>query len=227
MVSSWRKRRNKRRGGNMGYPAPPQQSFGSAPNPLSSPPSSEPGFFAKMKNKASAKAAEMKMKADQMTTNIKNKANNLKFQAQMKGQELQGKANNAYSDLKNKRFDPSIQSAADNFKAGVPKVGEKVKGAAVAVTKIPGKLTEFATSFTENRKSAAQSKIAEGQAQQIMENRQAQMGTVGGYRRKRRKSRRRKSRRRKSRRRKTRRKRKKSRRKRKKSRRKKRRTRRR
>jgi len=93
-------------------------SFGSVSSP-----SSGQGVFANMKSKA----AEMKMKANEMSNNIKNKGNNLKFQAQTKGEELKGRAQNAYSELKNKRFDPSINSAADNFKAGIPEVGEKAK----------------------------------------------------------------------------------------------------
>ena len=223
MVSSWRKRRNKRRGGNM-------PSFGSAPSSpsfgSSVPPSSGSGFFGNLKAKASAKAAEMKMKADQMTGNMKNKFDNLKFKAEMKGQELKNKAQNAYGELKNKRFDPSIQTAADNFKAGVPKLGEKAKDAASAVAQIPGKLAGMATMFTESAKGAKQQKIAEGQAQQIMENRESMGQTMGGYRRKRRKSRRRK-RHTKSKRKKSRRRKRRTRRKRKKSRRRKRRTRRR
>ena len=218
MVSSWRKRRNKRRGGNMPSfgSAPSSSSFGSAP----SSPAPSSGFFGKLK----AKASEMKTKADQMTGNMKNKLDNLKFKAEMKRQELSNRAQNAYGELKNKRFDPSIQTAADNFKAGVPKVGQKAKEIAVAATKIPGKLVEAATTFNEHKKAASQQKIAEGQAQQIMENRESM--SIGGYRRKRRKSRKRKrhtrSKRKKSRRRKRR-----TRRKRKKFRRKKRRTRRR
>ena len=237
MVSSWRKRRNKRKGGNMGYNPSPQSfgaassqpSFGAASSQpsfgaASSQPSSGSGFFGNLKAKAAAKAAELKMKADQGYNNMKNKANNLKFQAQMKGQEMQGRASNAFTELKNKRFDPSIQSAADNVKAGIPKLGQKAKEAAGAVVKIPGKLAGIMGSFTESAKSASQEKISQGQAQQIMENRQSQMGSVGGYRRKKRKSRRRRTKRKKSRRkRKSRRRRTK----RKKSRRKKRRTRRR
>ena len=129
MVSSWRKRRNKRRGGNMPSfgRAASSPSFGSVPSSPAVPPSSGSGFFGNLKAKASAKAAEMKMKADQMTGNMKNKVDGLKFQAKMKGQELSNRAQNAYGELKNKRFDPSIQTAADNFKAGVPKLGEKAK----------------------------------------------------------------------------------------------------
>ena len=82
MVSSWRKRRNKRRGGNMSFgSAPSSPSFGS-----SAPSSSGTGFFSNLKQKASAKASELKMKANMMGNDLKNKANNLKFKAQMKGQ---------------------------------------------------------------------------------------------------------------------------------------------
>ena len=56
---------------------------------------------------------------------------------------------------------------------------------ASAVAQIPGKLAGMATMFTESAKGAKQQKIAEGQAQQIMENRESMGQTMGGYRRKR------------------------------------------